>query len=98
MSTMTPAEMIVKHVETWDMPSLFTKHPEIPKHLAERYDVVFPEMFTGEAYVEHKHAAGRHLEKMNTKDVRQVVLRLLIREALEVGKDVAEDAVAGVIA
>lgn len=75
---MTSEQMLAKHREVWDMPTLGETQPEILDHLAARYDVVFPEMFTGQVYVITK-ATGA-MEKMGTTDVREAVATLLERE------------------
>lgn len=80
---MSVAKMLEVHREVWDMPSLLELAPEVVTHLAERYEVVFPEMFTGQVYVEHKHDGSYRLEKMGTTDVRVAVAALLEREVAQ---------------
>lgn len=76
---MSAQQMLEAHVAAWDMPTLAEQHPAVMDHLAAKYDVVFPEMFSGQVYVVHK-AEGHRMEKMGTTDVREAVKTLLERE------------------
>lgn len=76
-SSMSAEQMLKAHQEVWDMPSLAEKHPEVVGWLSQRYDVVFPEDFTGQVYVITK--ATGEMEKMGTTDVREAVTMLLQR-------------------
>lgn len=86
---MSATEMLRVHRKVWDMPALLELAPEIVEHLAARYEVVFPEDFTGQVYVVTK--ATGVMEKMGTTDVREAVATLLSREAeAEFGTQKAE--------
>lgn len=77
---MNAEQMLAKHREVWDMPTLASEAPEIIEWLSERYGVVFPEDFTGQVYVVHTQD-GHRMEKMGTTDVRVAVATLLDRAA-----------------
>lgn len=74
----TAADVLAVHRDVWDMPTLGAQHPEMIEWLSERYEVVFPEDFTGQVYVVHR--ATNVLRKMNTTDVREALVTLLEEE------------------
>lgn len=78
---MKPAEMLAKHREVWDMPTLMEQEPEVLQHLDSKYEVHFG--IASEVIVVHRNP--HKVEGFPTNDVREVVAILLEREVAAEG-------------
>lgn len=77
-ATLTPAEILAAHNETWDMPTLMESRPDILAWLSARFEVHFG--IVSEVIIVHK-ATGK-TRPTTTTDVR-VALRDLLTDLAE---------------